>query len=172
MTFRTKALGVAAAGTIGVGAIVSASLPFIERWEQGNQPQLVSYQDIVGVWTACGGVTDGIGPNMVFTEYECGELNRIEVEKCAVRVTRDVKRPMTMGQARAFTSFCYNLGQGAFSNSTMLREFNAGNTVKACLEMVYAGKDRKGWTKAGGKRVAGLVYRRLEEMDDCLKGEY
>lgn len=166
MSFRIKALGIISAATI---AAAGAATPIIVDFEENR---LTTYRDIVGVWTGCGGITEGMGPNMRFTPEECAKKNYDEVLKFAHGVDQAITRPMTLDQHIAFTSMAYNIGLGAFKNSTLVREFNRGNIIRACLEMVYAGPDREGWTKAGGKRTAGLVYRRLEEMDRCLKGQY
>jgi lysozyme len=59
-------------------------------------------------------------------------------------------------QRAALASLCYNIGPAQFGRSDALRHATAGNHAQAA-----AGFDR--WTKAGGKRLQGLVNRRARE---------
>ena len=59
-------------------------------------------------------------------------------------------------QRAALASLCYNIGPAQFGRSDALRHASAGNHAQAA-----AGFDR--WTRAGGKRLQGLVNRRAKE---------
>ena len=152
-----------------MAAALAVATPFIVGWEDNK---LKSYQDIVGVWTVCGGLTEGVGPHTQKTQEQCDHENAKTVLKYAQAVDDMVTVPMTPERHAAITSLAYNVGITAVRRSTLIRKLNQGKTVEACLEFLYAGRDRQGWTKAGGKRVKGLVYRRLEEMDMCMRGAY
>ena len=56
----------------------------------------------------------------------------------------------------AITSFIYNLGAGRYKASTLRRKINAG-------EFQEASKEIKKWVWGGGRKLPGLVARRLEE---------
>lgn len=56
----------------------------------------------------------------------------------------------------ALLSFCYNLGLGAYSKSTLRKKVNAKLWDEAALEFMR-------WVNAGGKKLNGLVKRRAEE---------
>lgn len=56
----------------------------------------------------------------------------------------------------AVLSFCYNLGAGAYANSTLRKKINASQFEQASKEF---GK----WVMASGKKLNGLVKRRAEE---------
>ena len=76
-------------------------------------------------------------------------------------VDSQVKVPITQGQFDALVSFCYNVGDGAFKNSTLLRKLNAKDYVGASEEF-------QRWTKQKGKVLRGLVVRRhLEKQLFC-----
>lgn len=70
-------------------------------------------------------------------------------------VNRLVKVELTQGQFDALVSFVYNLGEGQFKSSTLLKKINASDD-SAIMEF---GR----WVFAGGKKLKGLVKRRAEE---------
>jgi GH24 family phage-related lysozyme (muramidase)/LysM repeat protein len=72
-------------------------------------------------------------------------------------VANNVKVPLTQNQFDALVSFAYNIGTGAFLDSTALRRINAGD---------YAGgaEAMKLFNKSGGQVVQGLVNRRNDEV--------
>ena len=53
-------------------------------------------------------------------------------------------------------SFCLNVGQENFRNSTLLRKINASDFAGAAAQFL-------GWVYAGGKVEAGLLRRRQAE---------
>jgi LysM repeat protein len=72
-------------------------------------------------------------------------------------VAENVKVPLTQNQFDALVSFAYNIGEGAFLDSTALRKINAGD---------YAGgaEAMKLFNKSGGEVIQGLVNRRNDEV--------
>ena len=69
-------------------------------------------------------------------------------------INKAVTVPITQHQFDALCSFVYNVGVGAFMDSTLLKKINAGE---------YAGDEFLRWNKAGGKVLAGLTERRQAE---------
>ena len=67
-----------------------------------------------------------------------------------------VKVPLTQNQFDALVSFSYNVGLGAFRDSTLLKLLNAG-------DIDGASKQFERWNKAGGKVSNGLTRRRNAE---------
>lgn len=63
----------------------------------------------------------------------------------------------------ALASFVYNVGEGQFSRSTLLRKLNAGDAREACAELSR-------WVYAGGRVLTGLVKRRAAERELCEVG--
>jgi lysozyme len=66
---------------------------------------------------------------------------------------------VTQNQFDALVSFCYNLGPANLKSSGLLRKVNA-NPNDPTIRAEFAK-----WTKAGGKRLRGLVTRRNAEAD-------
>ena len=67
-----------------------------------------------------------------------------------------VKVPLEPNQKAALQSLMYNIGQGAFARSTVLKKLNAGDYQGAADAF-------NKFNKAGGKTHSGLVERRAKE---------
>ena len=149
-----------AIGVLGAGALLLAT-PFIAQWEgKRNDP----YKDIVGVWTVCYGDTRGVKPGQRQTDAQCQDRLYEQIADHAKPVIACV--PQLMGhdaQLAASVSLAYNIGTGAFCKSTVAKRFRAGDFRGACNGFMA-------WRFAGGKEVRGLVNRRTEERELCLRG--
>lgn len=71
-------------------------------------------------------------------------------------VNRLVTTPLWQPQFDALASFTFNLGEGRLSSSTLLKRVNAGRHSDVLAEF-------KKWCYAGGKKLLGLVMRRMAE---------
>ena len=149
-------------GVIGAAAALIVT-PFVSGWESGGTPRLVAYQDIVRVWTICGGETLGVKPGMVETVEGCA----LREEAALIRHAEPVLactpglRPHP-NQLSAAISLAYNIGTGGYCASTVARRFNARDWRGACDAFLM-------WNRAGGQVVRGLDRRRRAERDLCLK---
>ena len=119
-----------------------------------------TYVDPVGVLTSCYGHT---GPELKlgqsFTDEQC--LAQLEADLTKHAIALDcVRVPLTDGQKAAFLSFAFNVGNGAFCSSTLVRKANTGDMPGACAELSK-------WVFAGGKKLPGLVKRRAAERAMC-----
>lgn len=79
-----------------------------------------------------------------------------DVRRFERAVNRLVRVLLTQNQFDALVSFCFNVGEGAFASSTLLRKLNARD---------YAGARREfaRWNRGGGRVLAGLTRRRASE---------
>lgn len=154
MSLRSKVLAGAAAGAIGMaGALVT--------WFEGRS--LVAYLDPVGIPTICEGVTAGVKLGDAATPAECDALLEKELGIALAAVDRRVRVELPDTRRAALASFVYNVGEGQFSRSTLLRKLNAGDVRGACAELSR-------WVYAGGRQLAGLVKRRAAERELCEVG--
>lgn len=96
------------------------------------------------------------------TKSEAEELLKKDLKKYEDYVNDYVTVKLNQNQFDALVSFCYNLGGGAFQHSTLLIKLNRGDYKGASNEF-------QKWVNAGGKKLAGLVKRRLLERDLFLK---
>ncbi|KMV67643.1 lysozyme [bacteria symbiont BFo1 of Frankliniella occidentalis] len=153
---RNKIIAAMGGGAIAIAAAVIPSLEGVE-----HKP----YQDVVGVWTVCYGHTGAdIIKSKTYTEAECQALLNKDLQKVANQIDPLIKRPIPDTTRAALYSFAYNVGAGAFRQSTLLKKINAGDAAGACNEL-------RRWTYAGGKQWKGLMNRREIEREVCLWGQ-
>lgn len=148
--------GVAAAG---IAAMLAIAFPQALTWEG---MKLVPYLDSVKIQTVCMGETRVIMRK--YTLAECETMARKALEEFGLKV-----QALSPGienykfQWAAHTVFAYNIGVGAYSKSSVRREFNAGHYRLACRAMLK-------YKYAQGKILLGLALRR--EGDASRVGEY
>ena len=144
-----------------IGAAAAALVVSTVAFYEGTV--LRTYRDPIGIVTACTGHT---GPELrmgqTFTKEQCTEMLYVDLLKHA-QALECVKRPMSDGQKAAFLSFSFNVGNGAFCSSTLVRKANAGDMPGACAELSR-------WTYAGGKQLLSLIKRRAAERKLCEEG--
>ncbi|MCE6993129.1 lysozyme [Dyadobacter sp. CY323] len=146
-----------------LAAMLAIGTPFVATQEGLS---VVPYRDIGGVWTWCYGETEGVVPKKTFTNSECSALLRVKLLAYGMSVWWLIDTKMTAPRWAALTSFSYNVGINAFSNSTLRRKINA-NDPKACDELnrwTYIGKRD---CKIPTNGCMGLPNRRNEERKLC-----
>lgn len=132
------------------------------------------YNDPVGHCTiGCGhlvhhGPINGSEPEEFrrgITRERALELLQDDASTAAHEIARSVKVRLSQSQVDALISFAFNVGNGAFRDSTLLRLLNQGD-----YHSVPAQLNR--WTKASGKTLPGLVRRRKAEGELFRAGRY
>lgn len=124
--------------------------------------KLKAYICPAGIVTIGYGYTNraGFGPGVrmgdVWTEQMADEMLHEGLERFSRQMIPMFKRQPTENQFGAFVSLAYNIGVGAFSKSTSLRRFNAGDIAGSAEALTW-------FNKAGGKVLRGLVRRREAE---------
>ena len=81
-----------------------------------------------------------------------------DLKKFESAVNSAVTVPINQNQFDALVSLTYNIGTGAFKESTLLKKLNAGDCRGASAQFVV-------WNKGGGKVMQGLVNRRAVERE-------
>lgn len=142
---------------VGAG-VIAAAIGLVAAWEGRS---LVAYVDPVGIPTICDGYTHGVKLGDVATPEQCDDLTEKEVRQALAVVDRSVPQTLPDGMRVALASFVYNVGAGAYGNSTLLRKLRAGNRVGACNQLPR-------WVYAGGKKLRELELRREAERQICL----
>ena len=163
----SAAVGVALAGVIA--AAIGYTLPHTSGFEGRAY---VAYPDLGGVMTACDGATKGIKLDYVYTDKECDAKTAADLQHAADVVKRyvvpEVAADMPVTRWAAFIDWVYNLGEGNFRKSTMLKKLNAGDWKGACMAimdwMYVAGKD----CRLKENKCGGIPARREWEMNTCL----
>ena len=127
------------------------------------------YKDIAGVTTVCYGHTgNDIVWGRKYTEQECLDFLKKDIERHMNRVLSCSKRDMNSNQLIGFTSFDFNTGSWCSSRSN--REWNKGNVYEACNALAFSPSGSPSWSYINGTTfVPGLFERRKRERNVCLK---
>lgn len=96
------------------------------------------------------------------TREQAEQYLKADVASFERNVASLVKVPLTGNQFSALVSFMYNVGVGAFANSTLLRILNKGDYSGVPAQLAR-------WNKAGGRVLNGLVRRRDAEAELFMK---
>ena len=123
---------------------------------------LKAYKCPAGVWTIGYGHTNKVFVDDVITQEEAETLLKQDLIIHCNNVSKLVKVHLNQNQFDALVSFEYNVGYGAFQNSTLLKLLNQGKYKEAAAQF-----DR--WIYAGKKVLPGLVNRREAEKELFLK---
>ncbi|MEB3259285.1 MAG: glycoside hydrolase family protein [Cyanobacteriota bacterium] len=137
-------------------------LALIQRWEGCS---LEAYLDAVGVATigyGCIAYPDGRPVRMGdrITREQADALLAGEVEEKAAAISRLIEVAVSQNQFDALTSLAYNIGEGAFAGSTLLRRLNAGDEAGAAEQFLAWNKGTIDGVKV---EIEGLTNRRRDE---------
>lgn len=128
---------------------------------------LGAYPDPARGW-ACptigyGATGPGITQGTVWTQAQADADLRQRMAACGVVVDKHVSVVLNDEPKAALCDFIYNVGEGAFETSTLLRLLNGGDAQGAANEF-------EKWNLAAGKVLPGLVKRRDAEKALFLLG--
>lgn len=156
---RTKLI----AGTIAVALALSPLGRAFLQQHEGTRTE--AYLDSAGVPTICTGSTTKVFIGQKATLQECEERLQEDTGYAGRAIHRLVHVRLSQTQYDALVSLVFNIGEGAFARSTLLRKLNAEDYAGAATEF-----DR--WVYAGGKKLRGLQNRRDAEQELFLNGRY
>lgn len=137
-----------------------ATIDLIKQFEGFRED---AYQDSANVWTIGWGTTSranvGVKPvkGMTITKDAAEVYLRRAVNDFAEKIRPHITAPVNENEFGAFVSLAYNIGPGAFIESTALRRFNDGDKAGCAEAMLW-------WNKAGGRVLRGLSRRREAEV--------
>ena len=129
--------------------------------EQFEGLRLEAYLDSAGIATIGWGSIKYPNGNKVklgdkITKAQAKQYKLHDLKEFESTVNTSVKVPLTQNQYDALVSLSYNIGSGAFKNSTLLKKLNSGDYKGAAEQFLV-------WNKVNSKRVQGLVNRREAE---------
>lgn len=118
------------------------------------------YQDIAGHLTIGFGhkIVNGENFTKGITEEWAAALLRRDARRAENAVNRFVTVKLHQNNFDALCSLVYNIGTGAFAQSTLLRKINDRCFHQAAAEFLR-------WNRAGGKVSTGLINRRKIESE-------
>lgn len=118
--------------------------------------KLEAYQCPAGIWTIGYGHTSGVKPGDKITARQAEMYLKVDIVEFEYAISALVSVPLTDKMRAALVSFVFNVGKGAFAKSKLLKKLNAGDYSGAANEFLA-------WNIANGKRLKGLLRRRVEE---------
>lgn len=135
----------------------------IDLIKEAEGLRLEAYQDGAGIWTVGYGHATNVHKGDTISQHRADLLLEADLAEAENAVSRLVKVPLTDNQFAALVSFVFNVGEGAFERSTMLKKLNEDG-----YELVPG--YLKCWVFAGGKQQPGMVKRRAAEAELWSKG--
>ncbi len=147
------------------GSAALLAVTFVGGWEG---LRLTAYLDEIASParpTVCYGETLDVKMGDQHTKAECDAMLLASLRKHEAGMRACLTSPDAIPDRSyvAFVSLTYNIGVGAFCNSTAAKRLNAGDLKGACEAGTW-------YTKAGGRTITGLVNRRSAEHELCLEG--
>jgi len=141
----------------------------IELIKKHEGLRLHAYKDIAGILTIGYGHTGtDVTAGMVIDEVMAEDLLRKDVGWAVNAVNKSVKSRINQSMFDALVSFVFNLGSGAFANSTLLKKINSDPADPTIRDEFLR------WNKArvGGvlQPVKGLTRRREQEANLYFSG--
>lgn len=135
--------------------------------EQFEGLRLEAYLDSAGIYTIGFGTIkypDGskVKKGDKITKAQAKEYKLHDLKEFENTVNTSVNVQLSQDQYDALVSLSYNIGSGAFKNSTLLKKLNNGDYKGAADQFLV-------WNKVNSKKVQGLVNRREAERNLFLK---
>ncbi len=124
--------------------------------------RLTAYKDGRGIPTIGVGHTQGVQMGDIITFDQADKLLSGDLKTAENAVNHLVKVPLTQNQFDALVSLTFNIGQGNFSMSTVLRKLNMGDNPAAADAFLM-------WKKIAGEDSPGLLNRRTAERTVFLE---
>ena len=124
--------------------------------------RLKAYQDSKGVWTIGWGHTKGVKPGDVITRAQAEQFIRDDFARVERTLNADLvsgrdKPLVTQNEFDALCSLVFNIGSGAYLDSTVRRKIRQGDKMAAARAF-------KMWVYSNHKFVQGLANRRADEV--------
>ena len=135
---------------------METTTPGIELIKQSEGFRSEPYKDVGGIWTVGYGHTQKAMNPISHEEAEL--LLKKDLKNAEKVIETHVKVPLTQNQFNALVSFIFNVGEGKFRGSTLLKLLNQGMYEEAAGQFTR-------WVYAGGAIQKGLIKRREAEKD-------
>ena len=162
---------------VGLISLTAAGIVGIWKWEDYRSE---AYIPVPGDVPTLGvGTTEGVKMGDKTTFPKAIERSLKDVEKFEGALRRCVTVPLHQHEYDAYVSFMYNVGEGAFCSSTLVRRLNSGDYEGACAalsdwvcgpanEQTRAKPGTRCYSPAKPMQVyKGLENRRAQERATC-----
>lgn len=119
--------------------------------------RLEAYKCPGGVWTIGYGHTGGVKEGDRITEEQAERFLDADIARAEEAVERLAKSELSQNQFDALACFVFNVGEGAFAESTLLKLLNADPDDPRIIGEFMR------WVHADGELLPGLINRRADE---------
>jgi lysozyme len=137
---------------------MKASTTLINAIKKFEGVRLTAYQDSKGVWTIGYGHTLDVHKGDRITQYQAEQFLREDLAKFEAIANRCANLN-TQGKFDAVVDFIYNCGPADFNGSTLKKYIESRRATWEVQEQFLR------WVNAGGKKLGGLVSRRIWEAN-------
>lgn len=107
------------------------------------------------------GTTEGVKKGDVITPERALVRLLGDADKFSEGVKKCAAVPLYQYEFDAYVSLSYNIGTGAFCNSTLVKKLKTYDYEGACKEILK-------WNKFKGEPLEGLTHRRQREYKLCM----
>lgn len=135
-----------------------ASQKLIDHIKKSESCVLTAYQDTAGIWTIGYGHTAGVKKGDKITLYQAEQFLKEDLHKFEAMADK-CRMLTTQGRYDAVLDFIYNCGPANFNSSTLKKYIESNRKVWEIQEQFLR------WVNAGGKKLGGLVTRRIWEAN-------
>ena len=136
---------------------MKASQRLIDAIKKFEGCVLTAYQDTAGVWTIGYGHTNGVKKGDKITAYQAEQFLKEDLAKFETIANKVKRIGGSQGKFDAVLDFIYNCGPANFEKSTLKAYIEAGKATWEIQEQFLR------WVNAGGRKLGGLVSRRIWE---------
>ena len=151
------------AGGTNAGKVVSPTPATVNTLVTRHEGlRLKAYKCPSGVWTIGYGHTGNVTKGMTITKQQALRLLAADLERFNHAVGSKVTYPLKPRQRKALVSFAFNVGESAFSRSSVVKHVNRGDFVAAGKALLLYVRDNK------GRVLPGLQNRRINELMELL----
>lgn len=109
------------------------------------------------------GTTEGVRMGDTITPPRALARTLADIQKYEGAVKKCVTVPLFQHEYDAYIDLAYNIGTGAFCNSTLVKKLNADDYSGACREILK-------WDRFKGQPLRGLTIRRQAGYQKCIGG--
>lgn len=119
-----------------------------------------AYKDGGGTWTIAHGHTKGVKPGDTATRQQGLVYLKDDASTAEKAIHKLVKVDLHQHEYDAMVDFVFNVGEGNFAKSTVLKMLNQKKYMESCDHLFD-------WVYIGKTFSKGLLNRRLKEYKEC-----
>jgi lysozyme len=136
---------------------MKSSQRLIDYLKKSEGCSLTAYKCPAGVWTIGYGHTNGVKQGDKITPYQAEQFLKEDLVKFEDIANKTKHIGGSQGRFDAIVDFIYNCGAANWNSSTLKKYIECGKATWEIQEQFLR------WVNGGGKKLGGLVSRRIWE---------